>query len=88
MGQLRKYRLFGLTLIDLVPTVLVAWIVHSLLWFYPLEEVRNRNIIQYLISLLIISIMFLGLGIIFHRMFGIRSALSGYLGFNKNVSQT
>jgi hypothetical protein len=85
--EMRKYRIFNLTIIDLVPTLVIAYFVHLWLWTHPLElnNKDKRSWIQYFISLTIIIIMFLGIGMIFHRMFGIKSALSGYLGLNRPV---
>ena len=86
MEELRRHRVLNLTLIDLVPTVIIGLIIHSYLWLYPLElsgeEQSNRTFIQYTASLAIILITLLGLGIILHRMFGIRSGLSAHIGLN------
>jgi hypothetical protein len=86
MEELRRYRVLNLTLIDLVPTVIVALIIHSILWVYPLElssnEQSERTFIQYTVSLAIIVITSLGLGIIIHRMSGVKSGLSAHLGLN------
>ena len=86
MEQLRKHRFLNLTLVDLIPTLIVALIIHSYLWIYPLEldnaEQLNRTFIQYFVSLSIIIITSLGLGIIAHRMAGIKSGLSAHLGLN------
>lgn len=86
MEELRRYRFLNLTIIDLVPTLIVALIIHSLLWLYPLEldteEQSNRTFIQYVASLAIISITSLGLGILIHRSVGIKSGLSAHLGLN------
>ena len=86
MEELRRHRVLNLTLIDLVPTVIISIIIHSYLWLYPLElsrdEQSKRTFIQYTASLAIILITLLGLGIILHRLFGIRSGLSAHLGLN------
>ena len=86
MEQLRRHRFLNLTLIDLVPTLIVGLIIHTYLWIYPLElgdnEQSNRTFIQYSASFAIISITLLGLGIIIHRMVGIKSGLSAHLGLN------
>jgi hypothetical protein len=86
IAQLRKHRFFNLTLIDLVPTLIVGLIIHSYLWLYPLElsddQQSNRTFIQYAASLAIISITLLGLGVVIHRAFGIKSGLSAHLGLN------
>ena len=86
MEQLRRHRILNLTLIDLVPTLIVGLIIHSYMWLYPLElsddEQSNRSFIQYSVSLTIILITLLGLGIIIHRIVGIKSGLSSHLGLN------
>ena len=86
MEELRKHRFLNLTLIDLIPTLIVGLIIHSYLWLYPLEldivEQSNRTFIQYIASLSIISITLLGLGILSHRVAGIKSGLSAHLWLN------
>jgi hypothetical protein len=86
MEELRRHRVLNLTLIDLVPTIIIGLIIHSYLWLYPLElsgeEQSNRTFIQYTASLAIILITLLGLGILLHRLFGIRSGLSAHIGLN------
>lgn len=86
MDELRRYRFLNLTLIDLVPTLIIGLVIHSYLWLYPLElnveEQSKRTFIQYFASLIIILITLLGLGIIIHRSFSIKSGLSAHLGFN------
>jgi hypothetical protein len=86
MEELRRYRVLNLTLIDLIPTVIVALIIHLVLWVYPLElssdEQSERTFIQYTVSLTIIVITSIGLGIIIHRLSGIKSGLSAHLGLN------
>ena len=59
-------------------------IIHSLLWFYPLnmKNKEKRTTLQYVASATLIYVMFLVIGAIFHRIFGVQSAFSGYLGFN------
>ena len=86
MEELRRHRFLNLTLIDLIPTLIVGLIIHSLLWIYPLElsdnEESNRTFIQYSVSLAVILITLLGLGIMIHSMLGVKSGLSAYLGLN------
>jgi ABC-type multidrug transport system permease subunit len=86
MEQMRRHRILNLTLVDLIPTLIVALIIHSYLWLYPLEldntEQLNRTFIQYIASFIIIIITSLGLGIIIHRIVGIKSGLSAHLGLN------
>jgi energy-converting hydrogenase Eha subunit A len=82
--QLRKPKIFNMALFDLTATFIGAFIIHLVLWMNPMEMKgkNKRTILQYLISLLVIFVMFLGIAVIFHRIFGIQSALSAYLGFN------
>jgi hypothetical protein len=86
MEELRRHRFLNLTLIDLIPTLIVGLIIHSYLWLYPLEldnvVQSNRTFIQYVASLSIIIITSLGLGILSHRVVGIKSGLSAHLGLN------
>jgi hypothetical protein len=86
MEDLRKYRFMNLTLIDLVPTLIIGLIIHSYLWLYPLElnieEQSKRTFVQYFISFALIQITLIGLGLILHRSFGIKSGLSAHLGLN------
>lgn len=82
--DIRKPKILNMSIFDLIATFIVAFIVHLLLWIYPLnmKDKNKRSYVQYFSSLVLIFVMFLGLGVIFHRIFGIKSALSGYLGFN------
>ncbi len=82
--DIRKPKILNMSIFDLIATFIVAFIVHLLLWIYPLnmKDKNKRSYVQYFSSLVLIFVMFLGLGVIFHRIFGIQSALSGYLGFN------
>lgn len=86
IDELRKPKIYNMAIFDLVGTFIIAGIFHLFLWIYPLdmsvEEKNKRTYLQYLLSLLLIFVMFLGIAVIFHRIFGINSALSSYLGFN------
>lgn len=82
--ELRQYRIFGLAILDLSFGFLGAFIVHLLLWTYPLDvkEKEKRTVIQYLSSLLLIFITVVGIGVIVHRLVGVKSTLSSYLGLS------
>lgn len=82
--DLRRPKILNMAIFDLVATFIVAFIIHLLLWIYPLDmkDKEKRTSVQYLSSLMLIFIMSLGLAIIFHRIFGIKSAFSAYMGFN------
>lgn len=84
ISELRRPKFFNMALFDLTATFVFSMIVHSALWFYPLDmkNKEKRTTLQYITSAIFIYLMFLGIGVIFHRIFGIQSAFSGYLGFN------
>lgn len=90
MQQLRQYTFLNITIVDFVGTLIIAWFIHYPLWNYPLEmkNKENRTYLQYVASFIIIFVMLLGIGIIFHRIFGIKSGLSGYLGLNEIPRRT
>ncbi len=79
--ELRKYKFFNMAIFDLVGTFVIIWFIHLYMWMnIPNENKKNRNYIQYFVSLLLLFITGLGIGLIFHYMFKINSALSRYLG--------
>jgi hypothetical protein len=82
--ELRRPKILNMALFDLTMTFIGAFITHLLLWSYPLnmKEKEKRTSLQYITSLILIFITFIGLGVIAHRIFNIQSALSAYLGFN------
>lgn len=84
IASLRKHKFYNMAIFDLVVTMIIAFTVHTFLWMYPFEmkNKEERTYTQYFTSLLLILITFLGMGVIFHRIFKIQSALSGYLGLN------
>jgi len=84
LATLRAPKIWNMAIFDLLATFMFSMIIHSLLWFYPLDMKNKdkRTIFQYIMSSILIFIMFLGLGIIFHRIFNIKSGLSAHLGFN------
>lgn len=85
MQDLRKYRVFKLAIFDIVLTMTCVLVIHSLLWHYPLdiEDKEKRTWTQYFASLILITITFFGVGVLVHRVLGVRSAFSAYLGINK-----
>jgi hypothetical protein len=86
VAQLRQSRIFNMTILDIILTFIVAFIIHLIMWLYPLDMNASikaqRTYLQYAISFAFIFITFVGFGVITHRIFGINSALSAYLGFN------
>lgn len=85
LKDLRSYRVFNLALFDMALTFASIIIVHSLLWHYPLdiEDKERRTWAQYFASFTLITITFFGVGLIVHRLIGVRSAFSAYMGMNK-----
>ncbi len=84
MNGLRDYRIFNMAIFDLVATFIFVLIIHTIMWRNPLnmKKPNERTWVQYIISLILLYISFIGLGVIIHRIFRIESALSAYLGFN------
>lgn len=84
IDELRQYRILGLAVFDLAFGFAGAYIIHLLLWMYPLDikEKDQRTTLQYLLSLLLIFITVVGLGVIVHRLVGVKSTLSSYLGLS------
>lgn len=84
IDELRKYRIFGLALFDLAFGFLGAFVIHSLLWMYPLDiKIKEkRTPLQYMSLLILMFITVIGLGVIIHRIMGVKSTLSSYLGIN------
>jgi small-conductance mechanosensitive channel len=84
ISELRRPKIFNMALFDLIMTFVGAFVTHLLLWLYPLnmKEKEKRTPLQYISSLILIFITFVGIGVIAHRIFNIQSALSAYLGFN------
>lgn len=80
MKDIHDYRIGGLAIIDLVLTIIGVIIIHYYMWKNPIHKDIKRTKIQYILSLLLIFITFLGIGFILHWIFGIDSRLSLYLG--------
>jgi hypothetical protein len=81
--NLRKYKIANMAVFDFIVTFIFVFFIHLYMWKNPLDIKKdNRTYMQYFISLILLFISFIGLAIIFHYIFGIKSALSAYLGFN------
>lgn len=83
---LRSFRIWNMAIFDYVATFIGAFIIHTILWKNPLnmKNKEKRTPLQYVMSLIFIFITFVGIGTLAHRLFGIQSGLSFYLGFNDN----
>lgn len=84
IDELRQYRFMNMAIFDHVAVSIFAFIITILLWQNPLElkQKQNRTYTQFFMIFIIMNIMLIGIGVIFHRIFKIQSALSGYLGLN------
>lgn len=80
LSDLRKPKIFGMALFDIIATIITAIILHTFMWLYPIHNIKDRCPTQYILSLLLIIITFIGLGFIFHWIFSVDSKLSFYLG--------
>jgi len=72
--------------IDIFVVFISAILVTYLLWIYPLnltpEDKQNRTFFQIFSLFSLIFVSMFGVGIIVHRILGVRSALSWYMGIN------
>ena len=83
--DLRKYKIYKMAIFDLVMTFLFMFFIHLYMWRnIPDNQKKNRNYIQYIVSLILLLITSLGLGVIMHYITGVNSALSTYLGLNNS----
>lgn len=83
--DLRKYKIYKMAIFDLVMTFLFMFFIHLYMWRnIPDNQKKNRNYIQYIVSLILLLITSLGLGVIMHYIAGVNSALSTYLGLNNS----
>jgi hypothetical protein len=83
INKLREPKFIDMAIFDLVGTFIIAFILHLVMWRnYKGVNGDKRTNIQYIISLLYVFFVLVGVGTIFHSIFGINSALSHYLGFN------
>jgi hypothetical protein len=83
INELRKPKIWNMAIFDIVSVAIFVFLIHNYIWFHPLERVDNRNIFQYIAMFLILYITFIGIGMLFHWTFGIKSGLFGHLGINK-----
>lgn len=81
---LRKFKIFNMAIFDFIATFVGVFILHYYMWSNPLDikEPNKRTYIQYFTSLLLLFVAFIGIGVLLHYLFGIKSGLSAYLGFN------
>lgn len=84
MNGLRDFKILNMAVFDFVATFIIVLIVHTIMWRNPLnmKNPNKRTYIQYIFSLILLFITFIGIGVIVHRIFNIESGLSEYLGFN------
>ena len=83
IDKLRSVKIFNMAVFDFVMVFVFVFIIHQYLWFHPIEQIKNkRNLFQYTALLIILMITGVGIGIITHWIFRIKSGLSGHLGLN------
>ena len=83
-SDMRKYKLFNMAIIDFVITFIAVFLIHYYIWTHPIhmKNTTERTTLQYISSLLLLFITAVGLGVLLHYFLGIKSGLSGHLGFN------
>lgn len=81
ISNLRKYRIFGIAIFDLVTSMIGLVIVFLIFkhFHYP-----TLNILPFIIAGILLAIP---LGIMFHILFGINSTLNYMLGLSNNPKQ-
>lgn len=86
MYGLRDFKIFNMAVFDYIVTFIIVLIIHTIMWKNPLnmKNQNKRSWIQYVYSLLLLFITFIGIGVMIHRIFNIESGLSAHLGFNDN----
>lgn len=84
INELRQHRFLNMAIFDHVAVSIFAFVISILMWRNPLEmkQKEERGYLQFISLFVLMNIMLIGIGVIFHRLFGIQSALSGYLGLN------
>lgn len=86
VSDLRKIRVFNLAIADFAATLLLAFGISLALWKYPLGTIKNiekRAYMQFASLTILMWITLVGFGLIIHRLVGVQSTLSAYLGINE-----
>ena len=72
-----------MAIFDFVVTFIFVFILHFYMWQNSnIQDKKKRTYIQYILSLLLLYVTFIGIGVMLHYIMGIKSGLSFYLGFN------
>ena len=74
--SLRKYKLFGMTLFDLIIALVGMIIIFLIMWYWHFRQLKWWNFVIAAILLTIPT------GIVFHVIFGVNTELNSKLGLS------
>ena len=80
--EIRSHRILGIALFDLLATFVASFLIHLYVYTHPIGTPQNRSVFTYTSSLVAFTIGILGLGIIIHYIFGVRTTVGRWVGLN------
>jgi hypothetical protein len=81
LKEYRRLRFLGMSVFDLVLTLIGTYIIHTVSWMYLVSE-KNKTIIIYIFSFMVLFIIMITIGIVMHMIFGVKTVMLAYLGLN------
>jgi hypothetical protein len=81
LKEYRRLRFLGMSVFDLVLTLIGTHIIHTISWMYLVSE-KNKTIIIYIFSFMVLFIIMITIGIVMHMIFGVKTVMLAYLGLN------
>ena len=81
LKEYRRLRFLGMSVFDLVLTLIGTHIIHTVSWMYLVSE-KNKTIIIYIFSFMVLFIIMITIGIVMHMIFGVKTVMLAYLGLN------
>lgn len=74
--EIRKYKIFGLSIFDIVLGIIGMIIIFLIMWKWHFSQLNHWNFVFAAILLTI------PVGIVFHIIFGVNTTLNAYLGLS------
>jgi hypothetical protein len=81
LKEYRRLRFLGMSVFDLVLTLIGTHIIHTISWMYLVSE-KNKTIMIYIFSFMVLFIIMITIGIVMHMIFGVKTVMLAYLGLN------
>jgi|LakMenE18May11ns_1017448.scaffolds.fasta_scaffold8971291_1 hypothetical protein len=81
LKEYRRLRFLGMSVFDLVLTLIGTHIIHTVSWMYLVSE-KNKTIMIYIFSFMVLFIIMITIGIVMHMIFGVKTVMLAYLGLN------